>query len=79
MDLWFSSLMSQITNLFISAYGKKGAKMTKPKDFLPVWYEELKEEQVEIQNRQSTEEMKQIMMGIAERQNTKVNSKKDKE
>jgi DNA-directed RNA polymerase specialized sigma24 family protein len=64
-DYEFAYLLSTITNLFISAYGKKGSKLTKPEDYLVKWDSGAKEEPV----RQSVEDMKSILMGIAKVQN----------
>ena len=66
-DFRMAYLSSLITNLVISVHGKKGAKTTTPIDFMPDWTGEGKEPK-----KQSTEEMKQILLGIASAQNKKV-------
>jgi hypothetical protein len=66
-DFRMAFLSSLITNLVISVHGKKGAKTTSPVDFMPNWTGEEKEPK-----RQSTEEMKQILLGIASTQNKRV-------
>ncbi len=62
-DFEFGYLLSVITNLFIGAYGKKGTPMTKPESFILRWGED------QVKEQQSVEEMKSILMGIAEKVN----------
>jgi DNA-directed RNA polymerase specialized sigma24 family protein len=68
-DFKFAYMASIITNLMISAYAKKGTKLTKLEDFLIKWDTE---EAQESGKKQSVEEMKQMLMRIAEVQNRKV-------
>ncbi len=65
-DYQYAMLNSTITNLAISIHGKKGAKMSKPLDFMPQWGG--KEEKI-----QTIEEMKMVLRNIA---NTFKNKKK---
>jgi len=72
MDLQFAQLQSTITNIFISLYGKKGAKETKADDFMIKWDGV---EKVEIK-KQSVQDMKSILMALAKA--SKKNKKKKK-
>ena len=56
-------LCSLVINIARSAWGKKGAKMSTPMDFLPKWGQKYSEEKEAKQ--QSVEEMKKIIMSIA--------------
>lgn len=68
-DFRMAYLSSLITNLTISVHGKKGAKTTTPMEFMPEWD---REGVIHEPKKQSVEEMKAIMMGIAKNQNKKV-------
>lgn len=64
-------LCSLLTNLTISTHGKKGSKFTTPVDFMIDWdLEKLNEPK-----QQSVEDMKQILLGIADAQNKSVQKK----
>jgi len=65
-DLHFAILMSQITNLFIGAYGKKGAKITKPEDYIIDWSGGGQEKDA-VQ--QSVDDMKSFMLSFAKSHN----------
>ena len=56
----FAYLMSHITNLFISAFSKKGAEMTKPEDYMINWGGEVQETE-----KQSVTTMKSVLMSWA--------------
>jgi len=69
-DYRMAYISSVITNLMISVYGRTNAKLTTPNDFMPNWgIEEGSEQEVK---KQSVEEMKQILLSIANAQNKKV-------
>lgn len=65
-DFKFSYMASIISNLMIQAYGKKGSEMTKINDFLLQWDKEEEEPK-----KQSVEEMKRVLLGLAASQNKK--------
>jgi hypothetical protein len=67
-DFRMAYLSSLVTNLVISVHGKKGAKTTSPMDFMPDWGDEKSKEP----KKQSVEEMKEILLGIAKMQNKRV-------
>ena len=69
---FISSLM---TNLTISVHGKKGAKMTNPMDFMPEW--DISSGKGEVK-KQSVDDMKKFLLGIAQAQNKKVAMKNRK-
>ena len=66
-DFRLAYLSSLLTNLVISIHGKKGTKHTTPMEFLLNWDVDAKVEP----KKQSVEEMKQILMGLAKSQNKK--------
>ena len=70
-ELGFASLSSLITNIVRQLYPEKGRKpkLTSPVDFMLEWGKE--EEQKPEPKKQSVEDMKQIIMGIASVQGTK--------
>ena len=68
-DLHFAVLMSQITNLFIGAYGKKGAKLAKPEDYVIDW---TGGEQEKDKVQQSVDDLKAFMLGFAKKHNEKL-------
>ena len=70
-DFRLAYLNSLITNLTIGVHGKKGAKHTSPMDFMLEWGEGKKEPKT-----QSVEEMKEILMAFAKRQNKSVAKKR---
>jgi hypothetical protein len=59
-DFKFALLLSTITNLMISAYGKQGSKLTKLEDFLIEWEGGKQEEK-----KQSVVDMKNVLLGLA--------------
>ena len=65
-DFKFSYMASIISNLMIQAYGKKGSEMTKINDFLLQW-----DKEEEGPKKQSVEEMKRVLLGLAASQNKK--------
>jgi hypothetical protein len=69
-DFRLAYLSSLITNLTISVHGKKGAQHTSPMDFMLDWTGEKK-----IGKKQSVEEMKAVLMSLANTQNQKVEKK----
>jgi len=76
-DYRISVILSHITNLFIQVYGKKETKLTTPRDFLLIWSKE-QQKMIEKQKEQpqSVEEMKAILLGLA---NVNQKQKKNKE
>lgn len=68
-DYELAYLMSHLANLFIGAFGKKGAQLTKPEDYLLQWGE-----QQEVK-KQSVSEMRNLLMTWA---NSRSNEKKVK-
>jgi len=70
-DFRLAYLSSLVTNLTISVHGKKGAKHTTPMDFMLDWTGTTKEPK-----KQSVEEMKEILMAFAKRQNKSVAKKR---
>jgi hypothetical protein len=67
-DIKFANMASLISNLMIGAHGKKGSQMTKPEDFIIKWDFGA----IEKDKKQSVEEMKRILLGMASAQNKKV-------
>jgi hypothetical protein len=67
-DFRMAYLASLVTNLTISVHGKKGAKHTEVTDFMPDW----SGEKLHEPKKQSAEEMKEMLLGIAAAQNKKV-------
>ena len=65
-DIEFGYLLSVITNLFISVYGKKGSPLTKPEEFIIKW-DSTKEEQ----KQQTVAEMKDVLMSLVRSQKGK--------
>ena len=63
-DYPFALICSVVVNLFLSVWGPSGGKMTSPRDFLPDWTGE-RPEQGSADRRQSVEEMKAILYGLA--------------
>lgn len=68
-DFELGYVLSTITNLFISAYGKKGTAHTKPEDFVIEWDTTKKPKQ------QSVQDMKSAMMALVRSQSGKERSK----
>jgi len=64
-------LCSVISNLAIRVHAKKGTKMTSAADFMPQWYEE------KGVKKQSVEEMKEVLLAIAKKQNRLVKKLKN--
>lgn len=58
-DYRMAAILTAITNLFISVYGRKGAKLVTIEEFMPKWNGEEKETK-----RQDPEEMKKILMSL---------------
>jgi len=75
IDYLFAAMCSVITNNIkagVAAFGGKKSKkpkMTRPEDFLPMWDAGNKEQREP--KKQSVEQMKRILMGIASSQNRK--------
>lgn len=67
-DYRLSYLLMTITNLAISVHGKKGSKLTKIEDYLLDW-DAGREKEVK---QQSVEDMKNFLLGFAQKQNQKV-------
>jgi hypothetical protein len=67
-DFRMAYLAAQMTNLTIAVHGKKGAKQVSTIDFMPNW----DEEKIIEPKKQSVEEMKSIILGIANAQNKKM-------
>ena len=65
-DIHWAYLLSTVTNLFISVYGKQGSKKVKTEDYLINWWED-KQGKV-----QTAEDMKDLLMSLANQQNRKV-------
>lgn len=74
-DIFFAHMASLITNLAIKVNGKKGAKTTKPKDFLIEWDTDKK---AAPQGGQSVQQMREFLLAFAEQQNKAV-ERKEKE
>lgn len=69
-DVRMAYMASLITNLVIRSLGKSGAKLTSIKDFMIEWdFEKAGPKQ------QSPEEMKRILLGIAQEHNEKIGKK----
>jgi len=70
-DFNFATLKSLLMNMNLSIYRKRGTipKFTAPIDFMPDWSGELRKVAVK---KQSVEEMKQLLLGMARVQNEKV-------
>jgi len=64
-------MLSTITNLFIGAYGKKGSKLTEPKDYLINWSGEQEEQKVQT----VVDDMKKFLQSFAQRHNKEVEKK----
>lgn len=69
-DVRFALMAQVITNLMISAHGKKGSKMVDMNDFLIDWDFGGKAEE-----KQTPEQMKEILMALAASVNKKNNVK----
>lgn len=70
-DYRTSYIAWMVTNLFIQAYGKKGAQGAKFEDFILMWGDNGKEEKT-----QSVEEMKAILTALASSQENSKEVKK---
>jgi len=70
-DFRISYLTWIVTNLAIQIHGKKGAEQTKIDDFILKWDAGEKEEKV-----QTVEDMRNVLLGIAARQNKSQNKVK---
>jgi hypothetical protein len=66
-DFRMANLVTTMTNLTISVHGRKGTKMVTPINFMPEW-DVNKVKEVKIQ---SVEEMKEILVELADIQNAK--------
>lgn len=71
-DVRLAYMASLVTNLVIRSMGSKGAKLTAVKDFLIEW----DSEEAENKKRQTPEQMKSILLALAEEHNNKLKSKK---
>jgi len=76
-DFRMAFLSALITNIVRKIWGTKGCKMTVPSDFIPEWDRDPDEEL--IREKQSVSQMKEILFGIAEKQNKKVQKKEERE
>ena len=72
-DYRMSYLAALITNLAIRINGKKGAKLSEVKDFMLDWGKEPGEIM-----KQSTDEMKNLLLSFAKSQNKRIKPKKEK-
>ncbi len=76
MESMLSMVSAVIVNLFYSAFGSKGSvKDVSPDDFMPKWgvfQHEIEEKKIV---KQSPEEMKKLLLGIAKVQNAKHSAK----
>jgi len=73
-DYRLAYISSLLTNLTISVHGKKGTKSTNPIDFMLNWdLEKAKEPK-----KQSVEDMKATLLGIAKQQNRRVEREKSR-
>lgn len=72
-DFRTASLISKIVNIAQAIWGEEGVEMTVPLDFMPEWD---KEDSIEPKKQQTVEEMKQVMLSMAGRQNRKIKRKK---
>lgn len=66
-DFELGYILSVITNLFIGAHGKKGSTLTKPDDYMIKWgmYDH-------EPKKQSIDEMRDVLLGIAKRNNERL-------
>jgi len=71
-DFRTASLISQVVNIARIIWGKRGVEMTAPLDYMPEWDKETE------YKKQSVEEMKQILLGIAGTQNVRKKRRLDK-
>jgi len=71
-DWKFGMLASIMTNLTLSIHKKKGSnpKLTSPEDFIPIWSGRKKEK--EEVYKQSTQEMKDLLLGFTKRHNDRL-------
>jgi hypothetical protein len=71
-DLNMASLQSLITNIVRSLFPEKGKKpkMTNPNDFMIKWGDGIEKDKP-VPKKQSTDEMKQVVLGIASAVGTK--------
>jgi len=72
-DFRTASLISQVVNIARTIWGKRSVEMTAPLDYMPEW-----DRSEEEPKRQSVEEMKQILLGIAGTQNVRKKRRLDK-
>jgi len=73
-DFNAAQIMSLVYNLVVQMYGKKGqTKLSVPLDFMIMWGQEEKDEKA-----QSIEQMKEVMMAIAQKQNENVDREMSK-
>jgi len=70
-DFRMSYIASLITNLFIRTHGRRGAKLTEVKDFILDWDKGFG------RKAQSMEEMKQVLLSLANRKFPVVKSRKN--
>lgn len=81
-DYRMSFIVSTLWNIVVRLYGRKDAKLTKPKDFYPRWdmtEKEIQEErQREKAKKQSPEEMKKILQSLFRINKRKGKAKKSK-
>ena len=86
VDFRMASLEAFISNIVTKIWGEKGSKLSTPLDFMTEWDKEKLDEEVKDaedtfmswtdhgwveRTKQSTEQMKQMMLTIAKAQNTK--------
>lgn len=70
-DIRTAYLASLLTNLVIRSMGKPGAQLTEVKDFIIEWdAEEAQQKKI-----QTPQQMKAILLGLAEEHNNKLNRK----
>ena len=74
-DFRTASLMAHIVNVINALYAAKGAtpKVSDPMDYMPNWDGEKRKK------KQSVEEMKELLLGIAKNQNKNVAKEKNRE
>ena len=64
-DFRIALVCSVLQNIALSVWGKKGAKMTSPSDFMPQWWGDDEDASYGTPEVQTVEEQKSILLSIA--------------
>jgi len=76
-DYHAAFIVSEFTNIVRDLYGEKGAKHSTPSEFMPKWNkEDAKKGRKRGSKEQSTGEMRQFMLGMADAQNKSLHKKR---